>query len=106
MANSLKRFGSWVGQIATSAATNEDPDPAFREFHQIIHLRPKDPESYYRRGLAYSKAEKNKQAVVDFDEHISGGRNAAGGGGRWYPPRRARTVPRTGRPRLSHQCRI
>src|SRR6266581_943113 len=70
MESTFKRFGSWVGQIASSAATNEDPDPAFQEFHQAIRLKPKDPEAYYKRGLAYLKADKNKQAVVDFDQAI------------------------------------
>ena len=57
----FERFGNWVGKITSpsSLPANDDPAPAFREYNEAVRLRPKDAEPYYKRALAYAKADKN-----------------------------------------------
>ena len=64
MGISFERFGSWVDKIASSGPSNEDPDLAFRNYHQAIRLKPKDPDAHYQRAMAYLKAGKMARAVA------------------------------------------
>jgi Flp pilus assembly protein TadD len=63
-------IGNWVDKLTSSTSANDDPDPAFREYHQAIRLRPKDAEAYVRRALAYLKAGKMEQTIQDLDQAI------------------------------------
>src|SRR5262249_20499438 len=70
MGLSFESIGNWVDKIASSGPSNEDPDPAFRNYHHAIRLKPKDPEAHYQRAMAYVKAGKFARAAADLDQVI------------------------------------
>ena len=67
MGISFERFGSWVDKIASSGPSNEDPDLAFRNYHQAIRLKPKDPDAHYQRARAPSHPAPPKRARCQGD---------------------------------------